>query len=59
MIKYFDEYMSIFEQNQIKDYENDLEQFIIKKQREQVLRDCIDNENYELCVKLRDLGTSI
>ena len=59
MIKYFDEYISIFEQNQIKDYENDLEQFIIKKQREQALKDCIDNENYELCAKLRDLGTSI
>ena len=55
MIKYFDEYLSIFKENQIKEYENDLEQFIIKKQREKALQDCIDNENYELCAKLRDL----
>ena len=55
MIRYFDEYLSIFKKNQIKDYENELEQFIIKKQREKALQDCIDNENYELCVKLRDL----
>ena len=55
MIEYFDEYLSIFKENQIKEYENDLEQFIIKKQREKTLQDCIDNENYELCAKLRDL----
>ena len=54
MIEYFDEYLSIFKENQIKEYENDLEQFIIKKQREKALQDCIDNENYEMCVKLRD-----
>ena len=55
MIKYFDEYLSIFKENQIKEYKNDLEQFIIKKQREKALQDCINNENYELCTKLRDL----
>ena len=55
MIEYFDEYLSIFKENQIKEYENDLEQFIIKKQREEALQYCIDNENYELCTKLRDL----
>lgn len=55
MVKYFDEYLSIFKENQIKDYENELEQFIIKKQREKVLQECIDNENYEMCAKLRDL----
>jgi hypothetical protein len=54
MIEYFDEYLSIFKENQIKEYENDLEKFIIKKQREKALQDCIDNENYELCIKLRD-----
>ena len=54
MIEYFDEYLSIFKENQIKEYENDLEQFIIKKQREKALQECIDNENYEMCVKLRD-----
>ena len=45
MIKYFDEYLSIFKENQIKEY----------KKREKALQDCINNENYELCTKLRDL----